>query len=145
MTKSENQRIYVKFCCKLEHSSAETIRMIKKAFQDGSLSEAQIKMWYKRFKEGGESVESDPHSGRPSTRGTPKDIECVKNAINENRRLTVREFEDNLDIPRKSVTEILTEDLGMARLAAKFAPRFLTHQQKEFRAKTTGHVSNGYK
>ena len=61
------QRICIKFCVKLEHSSAETIRMIQKAFGDDAMSAAQIKVWHKRFKDGRESVESDPHSGRPAT------------------------------------------------------------------------------
>jgi len=62
--------------------------MIKKAFGDDSLSEAQIKLWYRRFKDGWESVESDPRSGRPSTRMT-ENVESVRAAIKENRLLTV--------------------------------------------------------
>jgi len=65
--------------------------MIKKAFGDDSMSEAQIKLWYRRFKDGRESVESDRHSGRPLTSRTPENVESVRAAINENRRLTVRE------------------------------------------------------
>ncbi|XP_076058559.1 protein GVQW3-like [Oratosquilla oratoria] len=93
-------------------------------------------MWYKRFKEDRDSMESDPHSGRPSTR-TPENFGRLKRAINANWRLTIRKLEDDLGIPRTSVSEILTEDLGMTRMAAKFVPRLLTHEQKEFCAKTS--------
>jgi transposase len=65
--------------------------MMKKALGDYSLSEAQIKVWYRRFKDAWESVESDPRSGRPSISRTPENVESVRAAINENRRLTVRE------------------------------------------------------
>ena len=41
--------------------------MIEKAFGDNEMSAAQIKVWHKHFKDGGESVESDPRSGRPAT------------------------------------------------------------------------------
>ena len=34
--------------------------MIQKAFGDGVMSAAQIKVWHKCFKDGQESVESDP-------------------------------------------------------------------------------------
>jgi len=61
----------------------ETIQMIKKAFGDDALSEAQIKFWYWRFKDGWESMESDPRSGRPSTSRTPENVEWVSAAINE--------------------------------------------------------------
>jgi hypothetical protein len=36
----------------------ETMQMIKKANGDASMSEALIKLWYQRFKDGRESVES---------------------------------------------------------------------------------------
>ena len=53
----------IKFCVELEHSCAETIQMIQKAFGDNEMNAAQIKVWHKCFKDGEESVESDPHSG----------------------------------------------------------------------------------
>jgi len=85
MTERVDQRIYIKFCFKLGHSSAETIPMIKKAFGDDSMSEAQIKLWFRCFKDGQESLESDRRSGRPSTSRTPENVESVRAAINENR------------------------------------------------------------
>ena len=108
--------------------------MMKKAFGDDSMSEAQIKLWYRRFKDGRESVESNQRSGRPSARRTPENVESVRAAINENRRMTVRELEEDLGIPRTIVSRILTEDLGKKRVAAKFVPRLLSREQKEFRA-----------
>ena len=69
--------ICVKVCIKLEHSSAETIWVIQKAFGDNAMSAAQIKVWHKCLKDCWESVESDPHFGRPTTR-TPENIEHVQ-------------------------------------------------------------------
>ena len=45
----------------------ETIHVIQRAFRDNAMSAAQIKVWHKCFKDGRESVESDPRSGRPAT------------------------------------------------------------------------------
>jgi len=98
------------------------------------MSEGQIKLWYRHFKDGWESVESDRRSGRPSTSRTPENVESIRAAINENRRLTVQELEENLGIPRTIVSQILTEDLGRKRVAAKFDPWLLSREQKEFRA-----------
>ena len=83
-------------------------------------------MWYRRFKDGRESVESDRRSGRPSTSRTPENVESVRAAINENQRLTVRELEEDQGIPRTVVSQILTEDLGKKCVAAKFVPRLLS-------------------
>ena len=52
MTEHVEQRICIKFCIKLEHSSAETIQTIQKAFEDDAMSSAQIKVWQKCLKDG---------------------------------------------------------------------------------------------
>jgi len=80
-----------------------TIPLIKEAFGDDSMSEAQIKLWYRRFKDGRESVECDGRFGRPSTNRTPENVESVRAEINENRRWTVQELEEDLGIPRTIV------------------------------------------
>ena len=57
--------------------------MIQMAFGDDAMSAMQIKLWHKCFKDGQESVESDPFSGRPATSRTPETVECVRAAINK--------------------------------------------------------------
>ena len=63
--------------------------MSQKAPGDDVMSAAQIKMWHKCFKDGRDSVESDPHSGRPATSRTPENVECVQSVINKDQLLTV--------------------------------------------------------
>ena len=48
------------------------------------MSAAQTKMWHKHFKDGRESVESDPCSGKPATNTTLENIKCVWATINKN-------------------------------------------------------------
>ena len=68
---------------KLEHSSEETIQMIQKAFRDDTRSAAQIKVWHRCHKDGRESVESDPRSGRLATNRTLENVERVWATINK--------------------------------------------------------------
>ena len=96
MTEQVDQQICIKFCIKLEHSSVETIWMTHKTFRDDAMSAAQMKVWHTRFKDGRESVESDPCSGRPATSRTPENVERVQATINKDRRLTVQELEADL-------------------------------------------------
>ena len=79
-------------------------------------------------------MESEPRLGRSGTSRTPENVESVRAAINENRRLTLRELEETLGIPRTTVSEILTEDLGKTRVAQQFVPPLLSQEQKEFHA-----------
>ena len=62
--------------------------MIQKSFGDGAISMAQIKVWHKHFKDGWESVESVPCSGRPAIGRTHENVECVLAAINKDWQLT---------------------------------------------------------
>ncbi|KAJ8976979.1 hypothetical protein NQ317_006171 [Molorchus minor] len=83
MTERTEQRICIKNC-------AETIEMLQKAFGDECMGKTQIKEWYKRFKSDRTSVDSDPRSDRPSMTTTPDNVERVRVAIEQDRRLTVR-------------------------------------------------------
>ena len=59
---------------------------MQKAFGDNE--KRQIKVWHKHFKDGQESVESDPCSGRPETSRAPENVECIRAAINKDGQLT---------------------------------------------------------
>jgi hypothetical protein len=59
--------------------------MLKEAFGEQALSQTRTFEWFKRFKDGRESVEYDKHSGRPSTCTTPQMIAEVLEVILEDR------------------------------------------------------------
>ena len=82
-------------------------------------------MLHKCFKDGQESVESDPCSGMHETNRTPKNVERVPAAINKDQRLTVQELEADLGIPKTIVSEISLQYLSMKHVVAKFVPRLL--------------------
>jgi transposase len=44
--------------------------------------------WFKRFCDGKETTEDEPHSGRPSTSRTPDMIERVRQIMAQDRRVT---------------------------------------------------------
>ena len=67
----------------------ETIQTIQETFGDDAMSAAKIKVCHKYFKDGQESVESDPCSGRPPTSRTPEKVERVQASINKDWRPTV--------------------------------------------------------
>ncbi|GFV00354.1 protein GVQW3 [Trichonephila clavipes] len=131
MAERTEQRISLKFCFNLGKSCAETIEMLQKAFKDECMGKTQIKEWHGRLKNGRTSLDSDPRSGRPSTGTSLHNVERVRVAVEQDRRLTVRELEDEIRIPKSTVWRILTENLGMTRVCAKFIPKLLSDQQKK--------------
>ena len=51
----------------------------------------------------------------------------------QDRRMTVRELEEDLGIPKTIIWEILTSTLQMTRVCAKFIPKLLSAEQKKLR------------
>jgi transposase len=92
MTERVEQQYCIKFCQKLGDSKAETIRKIQQAFGNDAMGATQIKEWFNRFKDGRTLVDSDQHSGRPSTSWNANVIENVCSLSVEDRRLTVQEM-----------------------------------------------------
>ena len=57
----------------------------------------------------------------------------VREIIRADRRLTIREVAEEVRIAFGTCQKILTEDLRMRRVTAKFVPRLLTAEQKDDR------------
>lgn len=97
------------------------------------MSRTRVFEWFKRFQDGRENVESDHRSGRSVTSRSEKHIADVCSTVRENRRITIRELSEEHSISFGSVQAILTEDLGMRRVSAKFVPKLLSADQKDNR------------
>jgi hypothetical protein len=69
-----------------------------------------------------------------------KHVENISEVILSDRRLTVREVADKDDILKTSCPEILTENLSMQRVAAKFVPRLLTEEHKQKRLEVSQNI-----
>jgi len=106
---------------------------LQQAYGEDAMGRTQVFDWFRRFKEGRTSVESDPRSGRQSTSRNQEIIAKARIFFRNNRRLTVREIADDCGISVGSCDAILTEDLYMKRVCAKFVPRLLTDDQREQR------------
>ena len=129
MVDVKEQRICIKFCFKLNKTTAETYRMLKKAFGEQALSEARTFEWFKRFKDGWESVEGRKHSGQLSTCITLEIIEKVREVILEDRRQTIHYVCNHIGLSYRSFQRILADELIMRRIAAKFFLHLLINDQ----------------
>ena len=137
MSENTEQRVCIKFCQKLGKTATETYEMVRQAFGDEAMSRTRVFEWHRRFKEGRQSVESEERPGRPSTSKNPEMVEKVRALVLQDRRITIREICDEVGISMGSCHSMLTENLGMKRVAAKFVPRLLTPEQKELRVTTS--------
>ena len=87
----------------------------------------------KRFAEGRGSVTDEEGSGWPATSRTEENIVKIRQIVRENRRLTVRNIAEQVNIDRERVRKVLTENLDMRKVCAKMVPKELTEEQKQRR------------
>nr|XP_037281959.1 protein GVQW3-like [Rhipicephalus microplus] len=131
MAQRLEQRYSIKFCGKLGDSQAKTIRKIKTAFGDNTMSHTQIKEWHNQFKDGRSLVESEPHSGRSSTCRNDQVIAEVNAVAMRDCCVTIGEIAKEVGISTFSRHSIMTEDLVMNGVAAKFVVKLLTVERKQ--------------
>jgi len=110
----------MKFCFNLQKRAKETHEMLKLVYGDPAVTMKTVYNWFERFRKGCESVEDEERLGRPSTSKTQENVERVIEMIRSNRRLTIREIAEDLNISYVSVQNILTTVLNMRRVRAKF-------------------------
>ncbi|UYV61851.1 hypothetical protein LAZ67_1006854, partial [Cordylochernes scorpioides] len=128
-----DQRTCIKFCVKNEIKCADAFRMLTVAYGEATLDRSNVYRWYKMFSEGREDVNDEERAGRSSTSTTDEKINEVEKMILANRRITVREVAEDLNISIGSCHSIFINDLGMRRVAAKFVPKLLNCDQKQHR------------
>jgi len=97
------------------------------------MKKTAVYKWVKRFSEGRERVTDEERSGWPATSRSEENIAKVHQVVRENRRLTVRSIAEQVNIDRKTVRKILTEDLDMRKVSAKMVPKELTEEKKQRR------------
>jgi len=86
------------------------------------MSRSRTFEWFGHFKHGRTSTAKDDRSGQPSTATTPSKVEQVQAAVNQDRRHTIHDLCAEVGIGYGSCQQILTEQLNMHRIAAKFVP-----------------------
>ena len=105
--------------------------MIQQGFGDQSLSRTQVFQWHARFKTGCTSVDDDEHTGRTRSCTTPETVARIQELVIQDQRRTIHDIAEEVGIGYGTSQRVLTEELGMHRVAAKFVPRILTADQKQ--------------
>lgn len=102
-------------------------------YGDSSPSFTTVKFWAAEFKRGRTSLGDEERSGRPRTATTDENIAQVHQMVLDDRRIKVRELAEVMKMSKERICNILTEELGMRKLSARWVPRLLTVDQKRTR------------
>ncbi|CEF59878.1 Transposase, type 1 family-containing protein [Strongyloides ratti] len=136
------KRAVIKYLVKKGLTATEIFEDIKKVLEEDSLSYATIKRWVSEFKHGKTSLEDDPRSGRPKIATTKEIIEKVHEMIMNDRRLTVSEIAEKMEISEERTYHIITEELEMKKMFAIWVPNSLTIDQKRTRVQISKECLN---
>ena len=133
MSDRTEQQICLRFCFRLGKTATEAHETLQKAFKEEAVSRTQVFEWFAQFKRGEMSVEDHPHSGRPSTSCTDENVKKIREKMNEDHRYTTDKISEATGVSWSSCQQILTVDLNVRRVAARFVPHLLTQDQENTR------------
>ena len=108
-------RAVIKFCKELGKTPTDTYKMLQKSRGEKCVCRALVFKWHKRFSEGRESLQDDSRPGRKSIVDAAQ-LTSVKEALDANRRLTVRELSELAGASVGTVYNILTKNLKMKKV-----------------------------
>ena len=116
----------IKFGVDIGKMPTDTHKFLKQSEKHSKVSRSLIFKWHKRFADERDSLADDEREGRPSFRESDAVKNEVRDVINGDRRLTVREVADKCEISKTTAHQILGNDLNMNRVCARWVPRILT-------------------
>ena len=83
---------------------------------------SSVTRWCKKFKNGIDSVEGEPHARHPLTATLQKIVEKVTNLVATDARFTTRHTAKCIGISVGAAHTILRHDLKMRKMSARWIP-----------------------
>ena len=107
----EEQRAVIRFLAAEGIKPSEVYRKMSAQYGSSCLNQRNVYKWIKRFKEGRTSIKDEPRQGRPSEVNPPEKQQAVNDLILAERRITVEEISQQLDISTGTAHHIIREVL----------------------------------
>jgi histone-lysine N-methyltransferase SETMAR len=126
-------RAIIKFLTSEKISVSEIHQRLVKYSGTDAPSFPTVSRWVLLFQRGRSSLEDDERPGRPISTSYEENILKIQQIVRTDRRLKLREIAKDMDISKSSVYKILTENLGMRKISARWVPKLLTLSEKQIR------------
>jgi len=126
-------RAVIKFLTSENLSTTEIHDRLVKSSGTNAPSLSTVLRWRRAFSRGRESIEDDKRPGRPISVTDEQNVMKVLEIVNTDRRLKVRQIAKDMGISTGSVYKILTVNLGMKKISARWVPKLLSDSQKQKR------------
>lgn len=118
--------------------------MIRHSSPGKVLSRARVFEWHRRFRNGTLSLEDENGRGRKSSVDATL-LNSIKDVVNGDRRVTVRDVCNITGYSYGTVQRIITEQLNMKKVSARWIPRLLTDEHRKNRVAASKNFVNRYR
>ncbi|CAF3636616.1 unnamed protein product [Rotaria sp. Silwood1] len=126
----ENYRFYIKVRTALGISPTIIRDELTIAFGDEAPPYATVSRWAQWFREGREEIEDEARPGRPVTETTDENIEQIRDAINDDPYVTIKELQENTGLSHGTIHRIISDHLKLKKLTAPYILKHLTASQR---------------
>ena len=144
LTALEEQRAYIKIRTLLGATLTDIKADLDTVYGSQAASYITITRWFLRFKQGRESVEDDPCSGRLLSAFSEDTVTAVKCLLDEDARYTVDEISESLSNNSSAVFMILKQRLGLRKICARWVPHLLSQVEKDRRVEIASELLQIY-
>ncbi|XP_037868115.1 protein GVQW3-like [Bombyx mori] len=134
------QRAVIKFLHMEDMKGKDIYDELKNVLGECASSSATVKIWVAEFKRGRTCAQDKVRPGRPKSVTTPEMVVKVHDIVLADRRLKLSEIADTAGISKERVHHILSEELNMKKLSARWVPRWVHTIKKGFGCKTQKNV-----
>ena len=103
-------------------AALQIFQFLVNAFGDNSPSICVVYRWIKKFKDGWKDFRDAPIPGRPRSARSEKNIALIREEIEGNPYVTIRQLSLMYGLSKGTIGLILHEDLRVRKVAAKWVP-----------------------
>uniref|UniRef100_A0A8D2LRM9 Mos1 transposase HTH domain-containing protein n=1 Tax=Varanus komodoensis TaxID=61221 RepID=A0A8D2LRM9_VARKO len=133
MLKKMKHHAVIKFLTKQGKSQNIIHKEMVAIYQDSAPSLSTVQKWSSEFKRGRESIEDDPHSGRPVTATTKENVKKIEKLVMEDARIKIKMLAEMTNLSVGTIFTIFHDHLNLSKVCARWMPQMLMAPQKQVR------------
>ena len=131
----EEQKYVLRHLVRHGYTFTWSFNDLQATFEDDCMGRTTAYNWWSKFKNGETSIERKSGSGRPQSSRIETNIEFIRQLLDEDNRLTIREISMMSQLSYGTVSTILHEDLELTLRCVKWIPHALSVEQQKCRVR----------